>query len=241
MIRFEDVVHEHGDGNGDGRALDGLTLELDAGGFVLLLGRNGSGKTTLLRHTNALLLPDEGRVLVDGVPTDEDAERARRRVGMVFQDAAAGVVAETVRDDVAFGPENLGLGRDEIRRRVAEAADAVGATPLLDRSPYELSGGELRRVALAGVLAMRPDVLALDEPLADLDYEGDRAVVKRVAESNCDGKTVVVATHDAEPFVEHATRAVVLEDGRVAEDGAPDELFSRGLEGYGVRTPCGYR
>lgn len=237
MISFEDVVH----GYDDERALDGVSVTFDAGGFVLLLGRNGSGKTTLLRHMNALLLPDDGRVYVDGVPTDEDEEHARRRVGMVFQEAASQVVAEKVKDDIAFGPENLGLERDEIRERVDEAADAVGATPLLDRSPYELSGGELRRVALAGVLAMQPDVLALDEPLADLDYEGERDVVERVVEANDDGRTVIVATHDAEPFVEHATRAVVLEDGRVAEDGAPDELFSRGLEGYGVRTPCRYR
>ncbi|MFP4188213.1 MAG: energy-coupling factor ABC transporter ATP-binding protein [Halobacteriales archaeon] len=237
MIRFEGVVHEHD----DERALDGLDLTVDAGEFVLLLGRNGSGKTTLLRHTNALLVPDEGRVYVDDVPTDKDAERARRRVGMVFQEAGSQIVAETVKDDIAFGPENLGLDRDEIRERVEEAVEAVGATPLLDRSPYELSGGELRRVALAGILAMRPDVLALDEPLADLDYEGERRVVERVKEANEDGKTVVVATHEAEPFVEHATRAVVLEEGNVVEDGTPDELFSRGLEDYGVRTPCSYR
>jgi energy-coupling factor transporter ATP-binding protein EcfA2 len=190
---------------------------------------------------NALLLPDEGGVLVDGVPTDEDAEGARRRVGMVFQDAGSQIVAETVEDDIAFGPENLGLNRDEIRRRVDEAVAAVGASHLLGRSPYELSGGELRRVALAGVLAMRPDVLALDEPLADLDYEGERAVVERIVEANEEGRTVVVATHDAEPFVGEAGRVVVLDDGRVAEDGTPDELFSRGLEGYGVRTPCSYR
>lgn len=237
MISFEEVVYEHD----DERALDGVSLTFDAGEFVLLLGRNGSGKTTLLRHTNALLLPDDGRVSVDGVPTDKDEEHARRRVGMVFQEAASQVVAEKVEDDIAFGPENLGLERDEIRERVNEAADAVGATALLDRSPYELSGGELRRVALAGVLAMQPDVLALDEPLADLDHEGERAVVERVVEANKDGRTVTVATHDAEPFVEYATRAVVLEDGRIAEDGAPDELFSRGLEDYGVRTPCRYR
>ena len=237
MIRFDNVVHAHE----DERALNGVDLSLGAGEFILLLGRNGSGKTTFLRHTNALLIPDEGRVYVDGVPTEEDAEAARRRVGMVFQDAGSQIVAETVKDDIAFGPENLGLDRGEIRERVEEAVEAVGATPLLDRSPYELSGGELRRVALAGVLAMRPDVLALDEPLADLDYEGERRVVERVAEANDDGKTVVVATHDAEPFVEEATRAVVLEDGRVVEDGTPDELFSRGLEEYGVRTPCSYR
>ena len=237
MIRFEGVTHERG---GE-RALDGVTLDVDRGGFVLLLGRNGSGKTTLLRHMNGLLVPDEGRVLVDGVPTEEDAENARRCVGMVFQDAGSQVVAETVEDDVAFGPENLGLGRDEIRERVEESVAAVGAAPLLDRSPYELSGGELRRVALAGVLAMRPDVLALDEPLADLDYEGEKAVVERLADTNRGGKTIVVATHDAEPFVEHAGRAVVLEDGRVAEDGAPEELFSQGLEEYGIRTPCSHR
>jgi len=246
MIRVENVVHSHDEDGGSGeeeRALDGVTLSFEKGGFVLLLGRNGSGKTTLLRHLNALLLPDEGRVFVDGIPTDEEngGENARRKVGLVFQDAASQVVAETVRDDIAFGPENMGLERDEIRERIDESARDVGITHLLDRSPYELSGGELRRVALAGVLAMRPAALALDEPLSGLDYEGKRAVVERVTEANERGTTVVVATHDAEPFVGHAKRAVVLEDGRVVEDGMPDELFSRGLEDYGVRTPCGYR
>jgi len=252
-IRVEDTVYRHGDGDdndndneregADGNALDGVNLTVDAGEFVLLLGRNGSGKTTLLRHLNALLLPDEGRVYVDGVATDEKGGdgNAREKVGLVFQDAASQVVAETVEDDIAFGPENLRLDRGEIRERVDEAARAVGVDDLLDRSPYELSGGELRRVALAGVLAMRPEVLALDEPLSGLDYEGETAVVGRVADANEKGTTVLAATHDAEPFVGHATRAVVLEEGRVAEDGAPDELFSRGLEEYGVRTPCGYR
>lgn len=238
MIRVEDVVFGHNDA---GKALDGVTLTIDEGEFVLLLGRNGSGKTTLLRHLNALHLPDEGRVFVDGVPTDEDKKNARRKVGLVFQDSASQVVAEKVRDDIAFGPENLRLDSDKIRERVDEAARAVGVTRLLDRSPYELSGGEVRRVALAGVLAMRPDVLALDEPLGGLDYEGERAVVERVAEASEGGKTVIVATHDAEPFVEDATRAVVLEDGGIAEDGAPDEMFSHGLEDYGVKTPCRYR
>jgi biotin transport system ATP-binding protein len=244
MIRVENVVYGHDDENEDTeRALNGVGLTVDEGEFVLLLGRNGSGKTTLLRHLNALLLPDEGRVSVDGTPTDEEGgkENARRNVGLVFQDAASQVVAETVRDDIAFGPENMGLERDEIRERVKEASRTVGVTHLLGRSPYELSGGELRRVALAGVLAMRPEVLALDEPLSGLDYEGERAVVERIVEANARGTTVVVATHDAEPFVGHAKRAVVLEDGRVAEDGTPDDLFSRGLEEYGVRTPCEYR
>lgn len=237
MIRVESLVY----GYEDERALDGVTAEFKEGGFVLLLGGNGSGKTTFLRHLNGLLLPDEGNVYVDGVPTDEDEEHARRRVGMTFQDAASQVVAETVEDDIAFGPENLGLERDEIQRRVDEAAEAVGATELLDRSPYELSGGELRRVTLAGVLAMRPDVLALDEPLAGLDYDGERSVVERIVEENEKGTTVVVATHDAAPFVEYATRAVVLDDGKIVEDGTPDELFSGGVEEYGVRTPWAYR
>jgi biotin transport system ATP-binding protein len=237
MISVEDVVHSYD----EGRALDGVTLRFEGGEYALLLGRNGSGKTTLLRHLNGLLTPDEGEVVVDGVPTGEDPENAHRCVGMVFQDAASQIVAETVEDDIAFGPENLGLERDEIRDRIEEATRTVGATELLDRSTYELSGGELRRVALAGVLAMRPDALALDEPLSDLDYEGECAVVERVADANREGTTVIVATHDAEPFVEDATRAVVLEDGRVVEDGAPEELFSRGLEEYGVRTPCEYR
>lgn len=237
MISFEGVVHGYDGEN----ALDGVTLEVEEGEFVLVLGRNGSGKTTLLRHLNALLTPDKGRVVVDGLVAHENPRLAREKVGLTFQDAASQVVAETVEDDIAFGPENLGLKREEIRERVDEAAEAVGATELLGRSPYELSGGELRRVTLAGVLAMRPDVLALDEPLAGLDYDGEQSVVERVSEANDDGVTVLVATHDPEPFVELSDRAVVLEDGTVVRNGEPETVFTDGVERYGVRPPARYR
>jgi len=237
MISFENVVHEY---NGE-KALSGVDLKVKEGGFVLVLGPNGSGKTTLLWHLNALLTPDDGRVVVDGVVAHENPRAVREKVGLTFQDAASQVVAETVQDDIAFGPENLCLGRDEIRERVNEAAGAVGVTELLDESPYDLSGGELRRVTLAGVLAMRPDVLALDEPLSGLDYDGTRTVAERVSEANKKGATVLVATHDPEPFAESANRTVVLEGGKVAVDGKPEDVFEDGIGEYGVRPPSGYR
>jgi len=237
MISFEGVVHGY-DGE---RALDGVTLEVEGGEFVLVLGRNGSGKTTLLRHLNALLVPEEGRVVVDGVVASEEPREVREKVGLTFQDAASQVVAETVEDDIAFGPENLCLDRAEIRERVDETAEAVGATHLLNRSPYELSGGELRRVTLAGVLAMRPEVFALDEPLGGLDYDGMRSVAESVGEANDGGTTVLVATHDPEPFVGYADRVVVLEGGDVVADGEPKGVFEEGVERYGVRPPAEYR
>ena len=252
LLRVEDLVHRYdgsseprrageggsdGDGDRGGPAVDDVSLAVDRGEFVALAGRNGSGKTTLVRHWNALLAPDAGSVVVDGVEATEDPTRARSLVGMVFQDPRNQIVAETVVDDVAFGPENLGLSRGTIEDRVTDAMARCGIADLADRSPHTLSGGEVARVAIAGVLAMEPDLVVLDEPLASLDAPGRDAVLGALDDLVADGVAVVAVTHDLEPLLGRADRLVVMEDGSVVADGPLEAVLRDGVERYGVSEP----
>ena len=230
MIRVEGLVHRYG----DERALDGVSLTVEDGEFVVLAGANGSGKTTLVRHFNGLLTPDEGRVAVDGRPVSEDTVAARTSVGMVFQDPRDCFVAATVGADVAFGPENLGLSHEAIDRRVEEALAAVRMDGRRDERLDALSGGEQARVAIAGALAMRPAHLVLDEPFAGLDWPARSAVLDRLTALNGTGTGVVVVTHDLRDVLEAADRLVVLSAGRIVEDGPPASVVDR-LAAYDVR------
>jgi len=210
-------------------ALDHVNLQVCRGEFVAVLGMNGSGKSTLARHINALLLPREGRVLVDGMDTRDERNlwKIRDRVGMVFQNPDNQIVAALVEDDVAFGPENQGQPPEEIRRRVEEALAAVGMTAMRHREPHLLSGGQKQRVAIAGALAMRPACLVLDEPTAMLDPAGRAEVVEVVRRLNRElGMAVVWITH----FMEEAAladRVVVMANGRVQMEGPPREVFQQ--------------
>ncbi|PSP96306.1 ABC transporter ATP-binding protein [Halobacteriales archaeon QS_5_70_17] len=235
MIAVRDLVHRYG----DRAALDGLSLTVADGEFVVLAGPNGSGKTTLVRHFNGLLDPDEGRVEVDGRPVDEHPVAARTSVGMVFQDPRDCFVAATVGADVAFGPENLGLDLAEVDRRVGEALAAVNMAGRGDERIDELSGGEQARVAIAGALAMEPDHLVLDEPLAGLDWPARRATLDRLAALHAGGTGTVVVTHDLRDVIDRTDRLVVLREGRVALDAAPAEVDGDRLAGLGVRPPRG--
>jgi biotin transport system ATP-binding protein len=220
---------------GDVPAVDGVSLSVADGEFLVLAGANGSGKTTLVRGFNGLLTPDEGTVSVNGRPVDDDPVAARSSVGMVFQEPRDGFVAATVGADVAFGPENLGLGRDEIDRRVADALDAVRMAGRGAERIDELSGGERERVAIAGALAMNPDHLVLDEPFTGLDWTARRSVLERLERLDADGVGVVVVTHDLRDVAALADRVVVLADGAVALD-APDPTPAD-LTALGVRPP----
>lgn len=221
-------------------ALDDVSLEVPAGEFVAILGANGSGKSTLAKHVNALLLPSSGSVLVGGIDTADPARRfeIRERTGMVFQNPDNQTVASVVRDDVAFGPENLGLPPDQIRVRVDEALRTVA---MQDRALDEidsLSGGQKQRVAIAGVLAMRPRILVLDEPGAMLDARGRRGIMRVAHELNDQGMTVVLITH----FMDDALKAdhvVVLDKGRIALEGCPQEVFTdpKGLHDLRLELP----
>ena len=222
-------------------ALDNVTLSIEKGSFVVVLGHNGSGKSTLAKHMNAVLLPSGGAVYVEGMNTqDEDLLlEIRRRVGMVFQNPDNQIVANVVEEDVAFAPENLGVPTAEIRRRVDDALAAVGMTEFTRHAPHLLSGGQKQRVAIAGVIAMEPECIVLDEATAMLDPSGRREVLDTVHRLNRErGITVVHITHHMSE-AEDADRVIVMNDGVVAMDGAPREIFSRveELQALGLAAP----
>ena len=209
--------------------LQGVDLTVEQGSFVAILGHNGCGKSTLAKHFNALLLPTGGQVLVAQMDTaaEENTYPIRRRVGMVLQNPDNQLVSTIVEEDVAFGPENLGLPPAEIRARVDEALAAVDMTAYKDHSPHRLSGGQKQRIAIAGVLAMHPDCLLLDEPTAMLDPQGRREVLDTVCRLNREGMTVVLITHYMEEAA-LADRVVVMDAGRVVLDGTPRQVFAQG-------------
>ena len=222
-------------------ALRDVTLSIEEGSFVVILGHNGSGKSTLAKTFNAVLLPSGGTVYVDGMDTanEELLLEIRRRVGMVFQNPDNQIVANVVEEDVAFAPENLGVPSDEIRQRVDKALAAVGMEQFVQHAPHLLSGGQKQRIAIAGVLAMKPKCIVLDEATAMLDPIGRSEVlstIERLHEQ--DGITVVLITHHMNE-AQHADRVVVMNGGRVAMDGTPREVFSHRaeLEAIGLTVP----
>ena len=211
------------------RAVNDVNLDIEAGQFVAVLGHNGSGKSTLAKHLNALLLPTEGTLWVDGIDTSKEPElwKVRQKAGMVFQNPDNQLVAAVVEEDVAFGPENLGVPPEEIRERVDLALEKVGMTSYRKQAPSMLSGGQKQRVAIAGVLAMKPDCIVLDEPTAMLDPKGRKEVMDTIHELNKkEGITIVLITH----FMEEAVTAdhiLVIDKGVLKMEGTPREIFSQ--------------
>ena len=237
IIEIENLSHQFPDGIS---GLQGINLNISEGEFVIIAGPNGSGKTTFIRHLNGLYLPTGGEVRLAGVSVARDPVRARQMVGMVFQDPDSQIVGETVYDDVAFGPENLCLERGDIKRRTSEALQTVGLTALADRRPHLLSGGEKRRLAIAGILAMQPSVIVFDEPFSSLDYPGVQQVLKQILALHETGHTILVVTHDLEKIIAHAQRLVIMESGKIVRDGLPEKLMTE-AEAFGVREPCASR
>ncbi len=232
MIETSELVYRHG----DTAALDGISLTIEDGEWLLLAGPNGSGKTTLVRHFNALLDPDEGTVLVDGQEAAANPVRARTTVGMVFQTPRDQFVAATVGADVAFGPENLGLAREDIDRRVAEALSAVNMDGRGDERVDSLSGGEQARVAIAGALAMEPSHLVLDEPFTGLDWPARQSVLSHLDDLHAAGTSIIVVTHDVRDLLSRADRVVGLREGGVAVDAPPEQAREQ-LSTLDVRVP----
>ena len=222
-------------------ALRGVDLEVEKGSFVVVLGHNGSGKSTLAKTFNAVLLPAGGKVYVEGMDTlDESLLLAiRQRVGMVFQNPDNQIVANVVEEDVAFAPENLGVPTEEIRRKVDNALAAVGMSEFVTHAPHLLSGGQKQRIAIAGVIAMEPDCIVLDEATAMLDPIGRQEVLSTVHRLNKEkGITVILITHHMNE-AEEADRVIVMDDGKVVMDGPPREIFTRvdDLRAIGLTTP----
>ncbi|MGI6225193.1 MAG: energy-coupling factor transporter ATPase [Peptococcales bacterium] len=230
MIEIRNLTHKYRLGNGQElTAINNLSLTINQGEFVAVLGHNGSGKSTLAKHLNALLLPTEGKILVDGMDTSDPEKlwQIRQKVGMVFQNPDNQLIATTVEEDVAFGPENLGIDPEHIRQRVDEALDLVGMGEFKDRAPHLLSGGQKQRVAIAGIIAMRPQFLVLDEPTAMLDPSGREEVINTIRKLNEEeGLTIVHITHFMEEAV-FADRVIVMEKGKIVLQGKPREVFSQ--------------
>lgn len=226
------------------KALDHVNLNVERGEFLAIIGHTGSGKSTLIQHLNGLLRPTDGQVLLHGkniFASDCDIRRVRFRIGLVFQYPEYQLFEETVGKDIAYGPTNMGLDAAEIERRVAQAMEDVGLdVSLRDKSPFELSGGQKRRVALAGVVAMQPEILVLDEPTAGLDPAGRREMFELIRRlHDLHGTTIVLVTHSMEDAARMADRLVVMQNGRVFLTGKPEEVFARAdeLEQAGLTVP----
>ena len=227
------------------RALDDVSLTIHDGEFIGLIGHTGSGKSTLVQHLNGLILPTSGKITVDGMDLAEkgtDRRAIRRRVGLVFQYPENQLFEETVAKDIAFGPKNLGLGEAEIDHRVRTAMRRVALDydKLAQRSVFELSGGQMRRVAIAGVLAMEPQTLVLDEPCAGLDPRGREEILGLISDLHREsGATIVMVSHSMDDVAALAERVIVMNHGKVAMDGTPREIFSRGeeLRAIGLDVP----
>lgn len=211
------------------RAVNDVNLDIEAGEFVAVLGHNGSGKSTLAKHMNALLIPTEGTMLVDGIDTARETKlwKVRQKAGMVFQNPDNQIIASVVEEDVGFGPENIGVPTDEIWKRVDKSLAAVEMTKYRKHSPNKLSGGQKQRVAIAGVVAMEPKCIVFDEPTAMLDPNGRKEVIRTAHELNREkGVTIILITHYMEEVVD-ADYVYVMEKGQIVMDGTPRELFSR--------------
>ncbi len=235
IIETKDLVFEYirrdEEGNIEGitRAVDEVSLSIRQGDFVAILGHNGSGKSTLAKHINAILYPTEGTVWVDGMDTADDEKLwdIRQEAGMVFQNPDNQIIGQVVEEDVGFGPENLGVPTKEIWERVEESLKAVGMYEFRKYSPNKLSGGQKQRVSIAGVIAMHPKCIVLDEPTAMLDPNGRKEVIRAVrALNDVEGITVILITHYMEEII-HANKVFVMDNGKIAMEGTPREVFSQ--------------
>ncbi|MDD6186856.1 MAG: energy-coupling factor transporter ATPase [Oscillospiraceae bacterium] len=227
MIKAENILYRYSEDSEP--ALKGVSVEIKKGEFVAVLGSNGCGKSTLAKHFNAILVPDEGDVIVDGINTREEDKLfdVRQRVGMVFQNPDNQIVATVVEEDVAFALENLGVPTDEIRQRIDEAMKQAGVYEFRKKAPHNLSGGQKQRVAIAGIIAMRPDCIVLDEPTAMLDPSGRASVMRTIKELNQKyGITIVLITHYMDEAAQ-ADRVIVMSKGKVEKTGTPKEIFSQ--------------
>ncbi|MCQ2969969.1 MAG: ATP-binding cassette domain-containing protein [archaeon] len=239
MLEVKNIKYSY---NSNYQALKGVSLKVDKGEMVALLGKNGAGKSTLFLHLNGIYRPDEGKVFIDGEELKYDKKsllKFRQKVGIVFQNPDDQIFAPTVEEDVAFGPLNLGLPMEEVQDRVEEALVRVGMSGYEKTAPHHLSGGQKKRVAIAGILAMKPEIMVLDEPTAGLDPQGVVDLSKLLRELNDEGITIIISTHDVELVPTYAQRVFVLVDGLLIAEGTPKEIFAKPeiLEKANLKVP----
>jgi biotin transport system ATP-binding protein len=234
LLEIKHLTHSYPDGNG---GIFDISFSVFRRDFIILAGRNGSGKTTLIRHLNGLLRPLEGEIRLHGNNISKDLTLTRKTVGMVFQDADTQIVGDTVFDEVAFGPENLNLERKMVNKKVFQTLEQLDLTRLKDRNPATLSGGEKRKLAIAGILAMDSEIIIFDEPFANLDYPGTQSLLAIICDLNKKGQTIIMATHNVETLLNSASRLLIMSQGRLVEDGSIADLLGK-LESHGVKEPC---
>ena len=227
MLEVKNIKYSY---NADYQALKGVSLKVEKGEMVALLGKNGAGKSTLFLHLNGIYQPDEGQVFIDGEELKYDKKsllKFRQKVGIVFQNPDDQIFAPTVEEDVAFGPLNLGLSMEEVQDRVEEALARVGMSGFEKTAPHHLSGGQKKRVAIAGILAMKPEIMVLDEPTAGLDPQGVVDLSILLNELNDEGITIIISTHEVDLVPNYAKRVFVLVDGLLIAEGTPKEIFAK--------------
>ena len=239
MLEVKNIKYSY---NADYQALRGVSLKVEKGDMVALLGKNGAGKSTLFLHLNGIYRPDEGQVFIDGEELKYDKKsllKFRQKVGIVFQNPDDQIFAPTVEEDVAFGPLNLGLPMEEVQDRVEEALSRVGMSGFEKTAPHHLSGGQKKRVAIAGILAMKPEVMVLDEPTAGLDPQGVVDLSILLNELNDEGITIVISTHEVDLVPNYAKKVFVLVDGLLIAEGTPKEIFAKPeiLEQANLKVP----
>lgn len=244
FIEVKDVVYRYSKEQGDDNlcpAIDHVSIEIKRGEYISIAGSNGSGKSTLARCLNGLLLPTEGEILVDGMDTNDDdlIWDIRKKIGMVFQNPDNQIVSSMVEDEVAFGPENIGIENPELRKRVDNALKSVGMYEYRNREAHKLSGGQKQRIAIAGAVAMRPDCIVFDEPTAMLDPKGRSQVMKVIRELNDQGITIILITHFMEEVAE-ADRVLVMKSGKLLADSVPEDVFADTnlIESAGLEIPA---
>ena len=227
MLEVQNIKYSY---NKDYQALKGVSLKVEKGEMVALLGKNGAGKSTLFLHLNGIYEPDEGKVFIDGEELKYDKKsllKFRQKVGIVFQNPDDQIFAPTVEEDVAFGPLNLKLPMEEVQKRVTESLARVGMSGFEKKAPHHLSGGQKKRVAIAGILAMQPEIMVLDEPTAGLDPQGVRGLSKLLKELNDEGITIIISTHEVDLVPNYAKKVFVLVDGLLIAQGTPKEIFAQ--------------
>jgi cobalt/nickel transport system ATP-binding protein len=239
VIETKDITYEYPDGT---KALDKVNFKVDDGKIVALLGPNGAGKSTLFLHFNGILSPSTGSVIIDGVTVKynkKDLMQVRQKVGIVFQNPDDQLFAPTVLEDVAFGPMNMGLPKEEVEDRVKEALSRVGMEGFENKPPHHLSGGQKKRVAIAGILAMKPKIMVLDEPTSGLDPKGASQILRLLYKLNNEGITIVISTHDVDLVPLYASKVYIISEGKIIKEGTAPEVFEdvKTIRGANLRLP----
>lgn len=239
VIETKDISYQYPDGTS---ALQNVNFRAPKGKIVALLGPNGAGKSTLFLHFNGILRPSSGKILVDEKPINYDKKelmRIRQKIGIVFQNPDDQLFAPTVLEDVAFGPFNMGLKQDEVEKRVQEALERVGMEGFEKKPPHHLSGGQKKRVAIAGILAMRPEIMVLDEPTSGLDPKGASQILRILYQLNQEGMSIVISTHDVDLVPLYASKVYIISDGHIIKEGKPSEVFGdvETIRGANLRLP----